>query len=609
MRGTLLTSLVLIFLALIPAAAAQDPLTRAMQDELARSMEKLELEELAKPYFISYRIDDVEVDVYEASMGSLVSSNESRQRVLNVVVRVGDYSLDNTNFLSRSFGGGRSGVMRMFGGRSVLPVDDDYDEIRRQIWLATDGVYKTSVESFSKKRAALKNRTLSEELPDFSEQEPATVSETRPRVEIDRAAGERLVEDISRLFRELPELYTSSVVLQVQNVEYRYLNSEGSSYTRNRPIVMLSVRAGTQAADGMPLHDFLVAYGRSLGDLPSAEELAVSVSKLGARLVELRNAPLIERYNGPVLFEGQAAAELLAQAFAPKLLAQRLPVTDDPRMAGMMSQMQSSFVDKIGARVLPRTMSVTDDPTLETYGESVLVGGYKVDDEGVPAGPTKLIERGLLKTLLSDRNPVAGVAHSTGNSRRSSVLPSNVVVKTDQPVSPEELRKELMLLVQDRGAEYGILVRRLANPMMQDPSDMISSMMSAGPGAMGQSLSAAIIEAYRVYPDGREELIRNAQLSDFGASALKEIVAASPSDIVYSSPFFPGMGAAASNPFAFASGFGSPGQGAGSVVSWVVPSLLFEDLTIKKPSGQVPNPPVVPHPARDRGKGARSGER
>jgi predicted Zn-dependent protease len=572
---------------------AQDVVMQAMQHELQRSMKQLQLEDLSKPYFVSYTVRDQRVTRVSAGFGSLLSSREDVQRWLTVEVRVGSRALDNTNFFSLP--GGQSGVLRTFFGRVRLPLEDDYGEIRRQLWLATDGAYKQALENLSKKRAALKSRTRSEELLDFSKEDPTTIEDDAAPLTVDRAEVEALVRGLSERFREMPEIHTSDVRFHAATVRTRYLNSEGSTFTRVVPSVGLVARAATQAADGLPLSDFVSAFGRGMNDLPSHEELEASIDRMGKRLAALREAPLLELYNGPVLFEGQAAAELFAQAFAPGFLAARKPVMEDPRMAGFLSRGRAgSLEDKIGARVLPRFLGVIDDPTRVVYGDSVLAGGYKVDDQGVGARSTKLIERGILKTLLADRTPVTGVERSTGNRRDGRVLPSNVVVTAERPLTPDELAEELQLLVQEREGEYGIVVRRMGNPDHRSSTDRSMNMIVIGAGGGDENPVEGSIEAYKVYADGREELIRNVRISGISAASFKDIVAASSESTVYTAPFSGGRG----SPFSFATGQ-VPGA-TRSVVSWVVPSLLFEDLTLKKPSGEVPRPPVAEHPFFDR---------
>ena len=573
-------------------AAQEDVVLQAMKDELTRSMSKLRLEELKKPYFISYKVDETTVTQASASFGSALSRDRDRQRWLTVEVRVGDYKLDNTNFFSMP--SGRSGVLRIFGGRVPLILDDDYGEIRRRLWLATDAVYKEALENLSRKEAALRNRTRAEEIADFSPAEPTTLSQMAPRREVDPDEAAALVRGLSTLFREMPDVFSSSVSLRAATVSTRYVNSEGSTYTRISPSVSLVARAETQAADGLPLSDFVAVHGRNMGELPSCETLSEAIRQMGRRLSALRVAPLIKRYNGPVLFEGQAAAELFAQAFAPALLASPAPVMENERMARFMRGRQGETLeDKIGARVLPRFLQVRDDPTLTRHADQLLLGGYGVDDEGVRAQPTQVVERGILKTLLTGRAPVPGVEKSTGNRRSGRVLPSNVVVTADGGLSADGLKQELLLLMKERDAEFGIVVRRLGNPEHRRAAG--GPMSFFGPSGAQQSRVEGAIEAYKVYPDGREELVRNLEISGIVAATFKEIVAASEGQTVYTAPFSarPGAGGL---PFSF---FG--GQSGGSpLASWVVPSLLFEDITLKKPSGEIPKPPVAPHPFFDR---------
>src|SRR5205823_1939893 len=225
--------------ALCVAAAAgaqqqtpQDPLDRAMRDELARSMTELRLDTLPKPYFVAYRIDDIETTEAAASLGSLLSGSDTRTRHLRVELRVGDYEFDNTNFIGMGGGPAFSMLAGVRGG-ALLPLDDQYQEIRRQLWLATDGAYKRAVEQLAQKRAALQNQTRAEHLPDFAKEPPAVLSDVVPAPPLDRAAAEALVRGLSAAFRAFPEVYSSGVSWSAGVVRTRYLNSEGSAFTRS----------------------------------------------------------------------------------------------------------------------------------------------------------------------------------------------------------------------------------------------------------------------------------------------------------------------------------------------------------------------------------------
>jgi hypothetical protein len=572
------------------AEAGEDVVMQAMADELERSIKTLQMENLGKPYFIAYRVDEVRNAESSATFGAMRGGGENHQRFLTVELRVGDYALDNTNFVTMP---DRSFSMRR-PGRARLPLEDSYQEIRREIWLTTDVAYKQALEHLAKKQAALQNKTRTDEIADFSKEEPFTSVSEEPLPQLpDISQSDGMMQSLSRLFCNMPDIYSSTVRLSMQVIHTRYLNSEGTRYTRIEPVASVVAGASTQAVDGMPLSDFVAVFAESLDDLPGEEELAAQIKAMGERLAALRQAPLPETYNGPVLFEGQAAAELLSQVFVPKLLASRDAVSDNPQIEMFLGRSSgSSFVDKVGARVLPRFMQVVDDPTLQTHAVQPLLGGYSVDDEGVPASKTVLAQRGLLKTLLSTRAPVRGISNSTGNRRGDGAVPSNLVFSGTGGLTDEELRQELIALVSERELEFGIIVRRVGNPILSTMDDPRSSMMRffGGGGGDGEKVQP-IIAAYKLFPDGREELIRNLQISGLDAGAFKEIIAISEQQTVTSIPFSSGSSAMS------AFGMGGSAVGGPPLISLVTPSLLFEDMTLKKPSGEIPKPPIAPHPA------------
>ena len=587
---TLLVPLLGVFL-MGPVARAEDRVMQAMRDELLRSMEHLRLEELNKPYFVSYAVEELSVTEASAEFGSLLSSDVSLQRWLNVEVRVGSYDLDSSNFMSSD----SPPFMFQSFRRARLPMEDNYLEIRRQLWLATDRAYKDAVENLAKKKAVLQSRTRSEELPDFSKEQPTTIEAAASPAAVGRKDVETLVRDLSSRFRKMPEIQHSEVQLYATISRTRYLNSEGSSFQRILPLVTLAAKATTQAADGMLLEDFVTVTRREMRDLPPTKELAASIDSMGVGLAALRQASLLELYNGPVLFEGPAAAELLAQVLLPALIAVRQPVREQTGMPMFMQGASGSLGDKIGSLVLPRFLSVTDDPTQSEFKGAILAGSYTVDDEGVPTRPTRLIEHGVLKTLLADRTPVTGVQNSTGNRRGGTIMPSNVIMTTEDAMNRAALVQKLLDLVQARGIEYGVLVRRMGNAYYKDPGDPFRSMFF--PGSNDESAIEGPIEAYKLYPDGRQELIRNARISGIDPASFKDIVAASNEVSVYTAPFAAGQLGAPPPSYMLRAGMALP------VVSWIVPSLLFEDLTLKKPTGEAMRPPIASHPYFDRERG------
>ena len=580
-------ALILLALAATCAIAQNDAPMRAMQDELKRSISQLRLQQMDKPYFLAYRMDEINSTTISAMLGSLTSTKPLRTRLIGVEIRVGDYALDNSNFMSpRSFGG-LGGMI----GVSQAPLDDNYEQIRRQFWLATDARYKKALEDLSAKRAALQMRKRSDEVPDFSKEPPATETEANNAAKADVHDLENLARELSGVFKSTPEIFSSSVVVNYNNVYTRYVNSESSTFTRSQPVFKLQISAQTQAADGLPISDSLELYGRSIADLPAKDVLLARTRDMSARILKLRAAASIDRYNGPVLFEGEAAGEIFTQQFATGLMAVRAPSSDDPRFEVFFNQMMQqlggspSFTDKIGGRVLPEFLSVSDNPLLNEFKGSKLFGGYKIDDDAVKARETKLIDHGILKTVLDTRVPVKTVPHSTGSRRGIGPSPSNLLVTSDKAVSNEDLRKELLRRVKDRGLDYGIVVRRVGGGSASSFMRMASRMAAQSDSGS----SAAIAEVYKLFPDGHEELVRGLEISEMTPAAFKDIVAVGDKPVVFTDEFMPRVGAI----FAMGMTSASPDM---PVVSCVIPSLLFEEVSLAKSPGPFPNPPISPSP-------------
>ncbi len=579
-----------LVLAAVPMLWAQDDVVmKAMRDEMARSMGQLQFQKMEKPYFISYRIEDINATTVSATLGSLTASDASHRRMLSVELRVGDYALDNSNYFSvPSFSGG----MGMFSGISSAPLDNDYLQLRRQLWLTTDSQYKKAVEDLSGKRAALQARKSAEDLQDFSKEPPSKFNGQPADVRVDVAALEQLARELSLPFKQTPDIVTSSVQMEVRNTYARYLNSEGSSFTRPGPLMKLSVTAETQATDGLPTQDSIQLYGRSMADLPSKDELVAGVREMGARLEKLREATSIEHYNGPVLFEDRAAAEIFAQAFAPGLVTSRTPVSEDPRFEIFFNQLITrmggeSLVNKIGGRVLPDSVDLVDNPRIETYQGMKLVGAFPVDDDGIPSRETKLVEKGMLKALLASRVPVQSISHSTGSRRGFGPAPSNLILTSVKTSSREELRQELLRRVKLRGLHYGVVVRRLGGNATN--SLMRAAAMMASPQS---APSNVVLEVYKLFPDGHEEPVRGMELEDVTSATFRDIVAVGEKPVVYNEEFMPKIASI------FSMGMGGASADL-PVVSFVVPSLLFEEITLTKATGPFPNPPVSKAPLFD----------
>jgi PmbA/TldA metallopeptidase C-terminal domain len=587
----------IILLSSVSSFAADDVVMRAMRDELERSMRKLQLENLQKPYFISYRSVETQGCSMGASFGALTNSycepaasDHARSRNLSVEVRVGDYTRDNTNFFAPMM---NAGVARPLGtGGTSVPIDDNYDEIRRQLWLSTDSAYKNALDAYAKKKAALENRTRTEDAPDFSKEEVVKFEQPRPSISWNRVELEKTVKSLSALFRETPGIDGSSVMLTSNMWLTRYVNSEGTSYIRGATGATITINADAQASDGMPITDFEVIHANSIDQLPPRDEIIKRIRGLQSRLERLTKATGVDRYTGPVLFESDAAAELFLQALGSALAGVPRVVVDDLRFERMYSA-NGGFAERIGTRVLPEFLTVTDDPSAREFHKQPLFGGYDVDDDGVTPHPTILVDKGILKTLVHTRALIPGTTRSTANRRGNGPMPSNLLITSDKSRTSEELKAELLRMTKQRGNGFGIVVKRMANPMTQNPLNRSRIIIMTGGNGPGNISVEPLIEAYKVFPDGHEELVRNLSLNSLTLASFKDIVAVSDAASVYTA----GMRMTIRSP-AMMMSFLPPGGP--SFVSVGTPAMLFDDMTLQRPTGDVPNLPFTKHPFFDK---------
>ncbi len=559
---------------------APDPMFRAMHDEMERAR-KLTLNNLEAPYFVQYLIDQSDNFAVSASLGGVVSRRRSRYREPEIKVRVGDYKFDNTNFAGGGFGT-RYDLQR-------FPLEDSYPLLRRYLWLETDSAYKSAVEAISRKRAALRNISQNDQLNDFAHAEPVKHVREFQKLTVDEDAWTARVRALSALFGRYPEVKNSSIELESGTGGYSILNSEGTEVREPENVTYLRARAIAQADDGMTMRDAVTFHALDQARMPSDAEMTRGVTALAENVVALAHAPKGEDYSGPVLFEGAAGAQILAEVLGRNLDLGRRPVADGGRGGGGFTP--SELEGRLGARVLPETFNVVDDPTQKEWRGRPLFGTYEVDREGVMAKPILLIEKGVLKSYLLTRQPVRGFEGSNGRARMpgsygaSTATFSNLFINASDGVPLAELKKKLIELCQTRGKPYGILVRKMDFPSSAS-LDEVRRLLGGSQGG-GRPVSMPIL-AYKIYPDGREELVRGLRFRGLTARSLKDILAAGNDNAAFDFLDSPA-------PFAL---IGASGFTAESCV--IAPSILIDDLELHPMEEQLPKLPVVSAPELSR---------
>lgn len=551
MRATsLATRLAAVLLALLAArdiSAQQkdwqdqvktDPVLKAMVEELERSKAGLKLDQVASPYYIEYRVVDADEALAEATFGALNLNVRSRYRVLRVVVRIGDYKQDSY------FGEGEGSV-------ALMPVDDGLLPLRQALWLTTDRAYKAAAQALTAKQAQLKQFTIDQPVDDFAHADPVHSIAPLAKLEADVSSWNDALAKASSFYAADPQIEEFESSLHFSAVNQYFVNSEGTVLRSGKTFYEVRSRCGTQAADGMSLGRSAAELKINAGDLSPADKFVKRAAEVAASLKGLRDAPVVEEeYRGPVLFSARAGSMVFADLVGENVLGQKPALGKNGRTTG-------AFSTNYKTRVLPDFISVDDDPTISSYSGHELMGAYAVDDEGVTGQRVPVIEKGVLTNYLVGRTPIRDFPSSNGHGRlraaSNSPVPSlgNLIVRSTEPLSPDDLKHKFLELCQQRELPYCYRVETIMSVSRLEPNLL-----------------------YRVYPkDGHEELVRGAAFGDLDIRALR-------SDLI----------AAGNDVFVENSVSSSP-------QSVAAPSVLFDELEIKRASVNKEKLPEYPPPS------------
>jgi len=591
--------LICILLTFQSAASAQESvLLSAMKDELLRSMDKLKLGDEEGPYYLSYLLKDLYSLRIRSDSGAITTNSENHYRTVKINLRVGNYALDNSNFVSL----GASSLLASTNAR--LAVDDDYDVLRRQIWLATDRAYKSALDTIAKKKASLQNTVQTEVMPDFSKGEANSRIISEAPLTTQKSRWVQMVDELSKLFLNQEQIQKSKVDLRVQIINSYYINSEGARSIEPSAASQLAIAAYTQADDGMPLGNFLMYTAPHPGELPVKTSLDRDINTMIDDLLALRAAPVAEDYSGPALFVGQAAGELFGQGLGRFLLGRKMPISDNPQMNNMIgSMLENPFLSKVDRRVASKFLSMTASPTLKEFNGKSLLGSYEIDEEGVLGSEIALIENGILKNMLTTRAPVKGFAQSNGHYRGGSPAPSVIRISSTNTHTAEELKQELLNVVKDENLPYGFIIKGLipsSEAAEMDGSDAIARALTQqqGPPEPTQFRLTRPYSVFRIYPDGKEELVRGVEFRSLNIRALRDIIATSDEEVIYDYPVS-AANLSSGSMSSILNMLGASGiSGQEYYATVITPSLLLEEVEMKATTGSYQKLPIVDYPLK-----------
>jgi len=510
MRGFQIFSGIQLFLhfSFLSTAIAQDPLLNILKEELNREITELS-EQKDPPYYIDYRVDEIETVSIRTSFGSLVENYQNKGRMLTTTVRVGDYDFDNTHEFTGEF----LNPYRNAPFSSPLPIDDEPDAIKQIIWRATDQAYKNSLSAYT----GLNNRNTNSEkdnaLPDFSSEisniyyEPPLAD---TEIIFDHNEWINRLRKYSKLFNGDSLIFHCAASLQfVKNRKY-FISSENSQIVQNLSYARFHFMASIRHDNGnvFSLNRSFTAF--SPEDLPDQETILKEINNLYADLQILKGSPMAEPYAGPAILSSEAAGVFFHEIFGHRIEGHRLEKLSDAQ----------TFKDKIGDKVLPEDFQVISDPTLFQFNNQDLIGAYKYDDQGVKAEKVNVVKDGALKSFLMSRRPTKEFANSSGHGRAQAghapvSRQSNLIIKSSNPLSMSELRKQLIKECKKQNKEYGYYFKEVIGGLTV--TDRYNTNM----------FNVKPIEVYRIYVDGRpDELVSGVQLIGTPLTMFSNIVSA-----------------------------------------------------------------------------------
>ena len=533
-------------------ARAQSPLTKILAGELDRNYESLKKSGDSAPYFMGYEVSDVEASVVSASRGALQSQSNNHARLLDVTIRVGSPKFDNYR---------RTGRDRVrFTSATAIAIEDNPASIRQSLWLSTDRVYRAVSQRLLRLKSDEKLRAESGDgSDDFSIEEPQKFFSVPPKLKFNSDDWANRLRKLSAEFSKYPGALNSVVAVEGRRVFTTLVTTEGTQLEHGRLFARLSVSARGKAVDGMDLSTFESFETDDPTTLPKDPEILSAVAKAGKNLTALLDAPPADPFVGPAILSGRASGVFFHEIFGHRVEGHRQKDESEGQ----------TFTKSVNKSVLPDFLSVIFDPTKDHFGSVALSGAYAYDDEGVKARRLAVVENGILKTFLMSRAPISGVPQSNGHGRRSPGLEvvarqSNLFVESSKKVSDAELKKMLIEEVKKQGKPYGLYF------------DQVTGGFTTTSRRGLQAFTVIPLMVYRVYPDGREELIRGVDIVGTPLASFAKILATSDRMEVFN---------------------GFCGAESGDVpVSAISPAILVSEIEIQRKEKSTDLKPYLPRP-------------
>ncbi len=526
-----------------------------MGKELKRSFRTLKKQ---KPpiYYLSYIYIDGQEQNLSVKYGGVVQQDTAAVSEAEVMARAGSLKLDNTHALR-----GEWSTWDIPSLWTVpAPVPSEPKAFTSAWWRLTQQAAETAQKDFSRVEANVRALATSQDKSDdFVFPLVSTYCHEEPLQEVDLEGVKVLLLKASELASGKDYVLDSAFSFTVEQGHRYFADSRGTRLKTPYKRMRMGYTLSHRAADGMELSRYKSYDVLSLSQLPTEEKLFADVEQSLKELEALSKAPEGEPFTAPTLLKGNAAAVFVHEVMGHRLEGYRLKDADEGQ----------TLAGKVGQQVISPLITITADPTREFFKGEPLRGHYEYDDEGVKARPVTLIENGILKNFLMPSSPVEGFPVSNGHGRkgygrRAEARMSVIEATASQTVPADKLEQMLVEEIVRQGKPYGFIVEDLGGGYTITGT------------SLPQSFKLQTKLVYKIFPDGRKEVVRGLDVVGTPLVSFSKILAAGDDPTLFN---------------------GSCGADSGWVPqSNIAPSFLFESLEMEKTQKGILKPPVLGAP-------------
>ena len=485
-----------------------DVIFSAMEDEMKHVYKELSEKQKTEPLLIDYVLCHSRYSQAVASAGACtgITNYGTANRVMADVI-LGDSMITSKIEIDNR-------------QPTYIHHEMDYASIRKALRKESIKAYTSAVENLDNKKNKLNDSPKPEKeisVPEFRKLPPVVWigrSAVNENTSIDTM--KHLAERLSKVFLDYPELMNHKVYIRQRRFDHYRLTSEGQKIMIPESQLTIFADADIKTNNGLCITKEYRRHVSRIEDLPSERDIADELRQFAESIIKESKAKVVkDLYIGPVLYEGEAAAEIIADNAIFYAHSYSYPERD-------MYDKKYLYLDK---KIFPKQLDVYQLGEDSIYNGVNLMGYNPVDANGQKPMTLKFIEKGILKNMLSKRAPSVGSNLYTGNEWFNtvgvSILPKFSAgilhIKSDEAIKYSKLRKLLLKSAKDQGFEYAYIVRDSRTA----PQELVRVNTKTGEEELilWEFEKPSRQEIKRAYGVSKEEIIYNKE-SEFGDKTL-----------------------------------------------------------------------------------------